>query len=96
MANASNVENVAIGLKTVRNRMQDLQIALDFVLWQIETLANQREKSVIFKLDSGASDHLIKAKWCFAELANLGNPIEINVAKDDQGLLAKQAGKNNW
>ena len=35
---------VAIGLKTVRNRMQDLQIALDFVLWQIETLANQREK----------------------------------------------------
>ena len=44
MANASNVEKVAIGLKTVRNRMQDLQIALDFVLWQIETLENQMEK----------------------------------------------------
>lgn len=51
------------------------------------------QKKIIFKLDSGASDHLANESWYFSELEDLKFPIEINVAKDKQSLLAKRCGK---
>lgn len=57
-----------------------------------------KQKSVsklVFKLDSGASDHLVNEKWCFYEYKQLQSPIVINVAKDNASLVADYSGKIN-
>lgn len=43
-----------------------------------------QSSKVIFKLDSGASEHLANEIWFYSELKKLNAPIEINVAKDNQ------------
>ena len=50
------------------------------------------KQKITFKLDSGASDHLANQHWYFEELKEIKNPVVINVAKDDQYLIAKQKG----
>lgn len=45
-----------------------------------------------FKLDSGASDHLVNKEWCFSELNELRTPVKINVAKENQCLVAMKSG----
>lgn len=52
----------------------------------------QDEEVVSFKLDSGASDHLVNVKHCFADLTKLKQPVVINVAKDDQSLISWHRG----
>lgn len=53
------------------------------------------EGAVSFKLDSGASDHLVNVKHCFADLTKLKHPVVINVAKDDQSLISRHSGTIN-
>lgn len=55
--------------------------------------SNQQESKIIFKLDSGASDHLTNDKKHLLDLVELKTNILINVAKEDQSLIAKYAGK---
>ena len=47
------------------------------------------KQKITFKLDSGASDHLVNQHWYFEELKEIKNPVVINVAKDDQYLKIK-------
>lgn len=59
-------------------------------------LIENRSKSVNFlkfKIDSGATDHMCKIKWCFSNLNNLKNPISISVAKDSENLMAHYSGR---
>lgn len=53
----------------------------------------QKDGKMRFILDSGASDHLVKDKWCFANTEKLENPILIDVAKDDQTLQTTIKGE---
>jgi len=46
-----------------------------------------------FKLDSGSSDHLVNKEWCFSEIKDLHSPVKINIAKEDQCLVAKKSGR---
>nr|XP_029728517.1 uncharacterized protein LOC115266424 [Aedes albopictus]XP_029734291.1 uncharacterized protein LOC115269610 [Aedes albopictus] len=50
------------------------------------------KNSIIFKLDSGASDHLVNRQDVFAIYGKLRQSIAINVAKDGVTLEAKVAG----
>lgn len=42
----------------------------------------ESEGKMSFKLDSGATDHLVNVKNCFVDLTKLKQPVVINVAKD--------------
>lgn len=48
-----------------------------------------------FKLDSGASDHLVNVTTFFDSLERLPCPVVINVAKDGEDLIAKEEGVIN-
>lgn len=49
---------------------------------------DDKRSKVTFKLDSGASDHLSNEKWCFKNLRELKEPVEINVAKNNESIIA--------
>lgn len=49
-------------------------------------------KEIIFCIDSGCTDHLIKENNCFEDLIMLDSPIKIAVAKDGQYLQAVGVG----
>lgn len=51
------------------------------------TYSKNNQQKVIFKLDSGASDHLVNEKRCFVTLEKLKQPTVINVAKDDELVM---------
>lgn len=45
-----------------------------------------------FKIDSGATDHMCKFKWCFNKLESLKNPVSIGVAKETEKMVAHHSG----
>lgn len=64
--------------------------AVAFMAYRNRTRAEKAE--IVFKLDSGASDHLAKDKDIFSTMSSLDNPVEINVAKDNESIVAKNVG----
>lgn len=69
---------------------RDQRTAVNFVA----SRKNEKFRSgkVVFKLDSGASDHLVNEAEIFSETRKLKEPIEIQVAKDGEALVAKFTG----
>lgn len=52
----------------------------------------EKNESIYFYLDSGASDHLINTEKYFHQFIVLENPIKINIAKKEQSLMAVKIG----
>lgn len=53
---------------------------------------NNCEQVISFKMDSGATDHLVKSKNYFKTLEKLQRPVKISVAKNDQSIIAWHKG----
>lgn len=54
---------------------------------------SKRTGKLVFKLDSGASDHLVNDRRVFAHFRKLKQPVVINVAKEGATLKARHAGE---
>nr|XP_029723648.1 uncharacterized protein LOC115264232 [Aedes albopictus] len=54
-----------------------------------------RPRRVVFKLDSGCSDHVVCDKTVFAILKKMTSEVDIQVAKKGEVMVAKQIGQIN-
>lgn len=54
--------------------------------------SRRRDGRLVFKLDSGSSDHLVNDADVFSTLNKLSSPVIINVAKDGETLEARKKG----
>jgi len=66
---------------------------VSFVAYKGAKGKDPKDMKLKFKLDSGSSDHLVNEKWYLKELSKLKNPVFINVAKDNQSLIAGYSGQ---
>nr|XP_029716000.1 uncharacterized protein LOC115259515 [Aedes albopictus] len=78
--NIQGESNVASGSKAVA-----------FMSGRKQTSGDPRRK-LVFKLDSGASDHMTNEENCFKKLVKLNQPTNINVAKNNESVEAWYKG----
>lgn len=70
--------------------------AVSFMIKRKDADDRYVDGKINFKLDSGASDHLAKDKSYFSTMKKLDDPIEINVAKNNQSIFCKLYWRNKW
>ena len=82
--------------KSKQGEARNVNIGSNAVSFMVYRNSNIYDCSKVrFYLDSGASDHLVKDKWCFESLKKLSEPFVINVAKDNQCISAMFGGEIN-
>lgn len=75
--------------------------SLKSVCFMTSLLSTSEQESssniVVFKIDSGATDHMCNSKWCFSTWEDLQNPVVISVAKENACIQANSVGCiNGW